>query len=76
MNTAKVFPNGRSQAVRLPKDYQFLTSEVYINKVGDIVMLFPKEAGWESLARSLECFSSDFMQERNQSDSPDERKAL
>lgn len=76
MNTAKVFPNGRSQAVRLPKEFQFSTSEVYINKVGGVVMLFPKEAGWESLARSLECFSSDFMQERGQPDSLDERKAL
>lgn len=42
MTTAKIFENGRSQAVRLPKEYRFSEDEVLISKVGEIVMLIPK----------------------------------
>ena len=76
MNTAKVFPNGRSQAVRLPKEFQFATDEVYINRVDGVVMLFPKDEGWEALAQSLTRFSDDFMSERDQPDTSDERPPL
>ena len=43
MMTAKLFENGRSQAVRLPKEYRFSGDEVAINTVGDIVILMPNE---------------------------------
>jgi antitoxin VapB len=76
MNTAKVFANGRSQAVRLPKEFQFTADEVYIHRVGGVVMLFPREEAWESLARSLEHFTEDFMAVRDQGAAPEERKAL
>ena len=46
MMTAKLFENGRSQAVRLPKEYRFSGEEVAINKVGDIVFLMPKDNKW------------------------------
>lgn len=39
MMTAKLFDNGRSQAVRLPKEYRFQGDEVAINKIGDVVLL-------------------------------------
>ena len=39
MMTAKIFENGRSQAVRLPKQYRFQADEVNVHKIGDIVML-------------------------------------
>lgn len=42
MLTAKVFENGRSQAVRLPKEYRFHCDEVMVNKIGDAVVLLPK----------------------------------
>ena len=42
MMTAKVFENGRSQAVRLPKECRFNTDEVAVNKIGEIVLLVPK----------------------------------
>jgi len=61
MDTAKVFMNGRSQAVRLPKEYRFDDEEVYINRVGNIVMLYPKEEKWTNFLASLEMFSDDFM---------------
>jgi len=46
MKTAKIFYNGNSQAVRLPKEYRFSCDEVGINKVGEIVLLFPKDDAW------------------------------
>ncbi len=66
MDTAKVFMNGRSQAVRLPKDYRFEGSEVYIKKIGDVVVLIPHYAPWQSLFDSLEMFSDDFLESRDQ----------
>lgn len=44
MMTAKVFENGRSQAVRLPKECRFNTDEVAVNKIGEIVLLVPKSS--------------------------------
>ena len=66
MQTAKLFNVGRSQAVRLPKEFRFSGDDVYIKKYQGIVMLFPKESPWTSLVDSLDRFSSDFMNERNQ----------
>ena len=66
MDIAKLFKNGRSQAVRLPKDYRFDDSEVFVNKIGDFVVLIPKESKWNSLEKSLNNFSDDFMNNRNQ----------
>ena len=68
MQTAKLFKIGRSQAVRLPKEFRFSGDDVYIKKYQGIVMLIPKESPWTSLVASLDRFSSDFMDERNQPD--------
>ena len=43
MGTARIFSNGRSQAVRIPKEYRFDVDEVYINKIGMCWFLFPKQ---------------------------------
>jgi antitoxin VapB len=64
METAKIFMNGRSEAVRLPKDFRFGSKEVYIKKIGDLVMLIPKKEVWNTFVASLDEFSSDFMTER------------
>ena len=66
MKTAKLFENGRSQAVRLPKEFRFEGNEVYIKKVGDMVILIPYHTPWNSLIESLRLFSSDFMESREQ----------
>jgi antitoxin VapB len=76
MKSAKIFPNGRSQAIRLPKEFQFTTEEVYVNKVGGVVMIFPREKGWKILAESLDHFTEDFMKSRDQGGKPEERTAL
>jgi antitoxin VapB len=66
MKTAKLFKNGRSQAVRLPKEYQFNGNDVFIKKFNNIVMLFSKNDPWAPLINSLDQFSDDFIDERNQ----------
>jgi antitoxin VapB len=68
MQTAKIFLNGRSQAVRLPKDFRFSDSDVYIKKIGKMVILIPKDDPWSSLFNSLEQFTDDFMDSRAQPD--------
>ena len=61
METAKLFRNGRSQAVRLPKKYSLPGEEVYVKKVNGVVMLIPKdEDPWKPLVDSLDKFSDDF----------------
>jgi antitoxin VapB len=62
MDKAKLFRNGRSQAVRLPKEYAFPGEEVYVKKVSGIVMLIPTDADpWKPFVDSLDKFSDDFM---------------
>jgi antitoxin VapB len=63
MNTAKVFANGKSQAVRLPQKYRFSSDEVYVKKIGEVVYLFPKEAVSDIFVKSLSSFPDDFMEE-------------
>jgi antitoxin VapB len=66
MKTAKLFQNGQSQAVRLPKEFRFDDSEVFIKKSGNVVQLIPRSDSWDSLFDSLKKFSRDFMVERIQ----------
>ncbi len=66
MKTAKLFTNGRSQAIRLPKEFRFEGSEVYIKRLGSMVVLLPQNDPWASLVESLDMFTDDFMNERNQ----------
>ncbi len=66
VQTAKIFKNGKSQAVRLPKEFRFDGSEVYIKRVNNTVVLIPKDSPWENLFKSLGKMSKDFMTERNQ----------
>lgn len=69
-DTAKIFINGRSQAVRLPAEYRFDASEVYIRRdpvTGDVI-LSSRPSDWEGLFEALEAadFPGDFL-------SPEER---
>jgi antitoxin VapB len=58
---AKVFMNNRSQAVRLPKEFQFATDEVFIRKEGEDVILSPRPADWRSYLESGAVASDAFM---------------
>ncbi len=72
LQTAKIFANGRSQAVRLPKEFRFDEEEVFIKRVGEMVVLIPYHAPWQSLIDSLDQFSDDYMDTRDQPE--DEQK--
>jgi len=66
MQQAKLFRNGQSQAVRLPKDFRFEGDSVAIKRVGKAVVLLPHNEPWDTLFGALSEFSPDFMDERNQ----------
>jgi len=66
MKIAKLFKNGQSQAVRLPKEFRFDCESVFIKKTGNVVMLIPMANSWGSMLGSLDRFTPDFMSERNQ----------
>jgi len=61
--TAKIFMNNRSQAVRLPKEFQFNTSEVFIRRQGDEVILSPRPTDWTEYLASGPMASQEFMGE-------------
>jgi len=75
MDTAKIFVNGRSQAVRLPKEYRFEESDVFIKKIDDVVMLIPRDKVWKTFRNSFSKFSDDLLLKRDD-EMPQERTNL
>ncbi|MEK7271193.1 MAG: type II toxin-antitoxin system VapB family antitoxin [Planctomycetota bacterium] len=69
MKTAKLFVTGRSQAVRLPKEFRFSGKEVFIQRMGQAVVLLPSIHSWDILFEACKEFSDDFMTERSQPES-------
>lgn len=63
METARVFTNGRSQAVRIPKEYRFEVDEVFINKIGDMVVLSPREDIAKAFDRGAMMITDDFLED-------------
>ena len=76
MEVAKVFTTGRSQAVRLPKEYRFDCDEVIINKIGSVVLLVPKDKVWETMAEGMASFSADFMEDGRDQGTEEIREGL
>lgn len=68
MDTARLFQSGRSQAVRLPKEYRFVGTEVVVKHFGNGVLLLPMDDPWQTLAAGLAAFESDFVLTREQPD--------
>ena len=64
MDTAKLFMNGSSQAVRLPRKYRFDGDEVVVKQFGNAVVLLPKDDPWQVLFDAIEDFSGDLTIER------------
>ena len=60
---AKLFMNNRSQAVRLPKEFQFRTQEVFIRKEGSDVVLSPRPSEWSSYLAEAPLASASFMED-------------
>ncbi len=74
MRSSKVFTSGNSQAVRIPKEYQVQDEELFIQRIGRTMILFPKSNPWESFVQSLEEFTEDFMAEGRNQPGQQERK--
>jgi antitoxin VapB len=67
MKKAKIFKNGQSQAVRLPKEYRFdEDEEVIVQKYGEGILILPINKAMTSLRKSLDLFSEDYLTERSQ----------
>jgi len=66
MSSAKLFRNGQSQAVRLPREFALPGREVFVRRVGNAVLLVPMDDPWTGFEAALEQFTDDFMEERNQ----------
>jgi antitoxin VapB len=75
MQTAKLFKNGRSQAVRLPKDCRFEGDEVYVKRQGRVVTLIPKDDPWRELFEAVDLYDESAPIERHQPE-PQVRKSL
>lgn len=76
METAKIFENGRSQAVRLPKKFRFTGEEVFVQRVGYAVVLLPKEAAWQTFLNGLNSFTDDFFENGREQEIATERETL
>lgn len=64
---AKIFMNGRSQAVRLPKDLRFDCDEVYVRKQGEGIIISPKKPSWDEFFGQDSAFNDDFLIDRDDS---------
>jgi antitoxin VapB len=76
VKTAKLFKNGQSQAVRLPKEYRMPGTEVYIKRQGEAIVLLPKAKSWAPLFESLNHFEKDIKLERNQPEDEQKREPM
>ena len=76
METAKIFENGRSQAVRLPKKFRFNVDEVVVQRLGDAVILVPKESLWKVFMEGLEGFTGDIFEDGRDQGVQTERERL
>lgn len=74
--TAKLFRNGASQAVRLPKECRFDGDEVCVKRIGSAVLLYPHGSAWDLMAGAIGTADDDFMPDRGQPVKADKRKRL
>lgn len=73
---AKVFRNGASQAVRLPREFRFDAEEVCIKRIGPAILLFPKDVAWDMMGEVLGQVDEDFMVAREQPANAETRTPL
>ncbi len=74
--TARVFMNGRSQAVRIPAEYRFEEEELFVNKIGDTLMLTPRSSLADTLRRGAAMIPEDFMADGMPEEIPAVREKL
>lgn len=76
METAKIFENGKNQAVRLPKKFHFNADEVVVQQLGDAVLLVPKGSLWQTFMNGLNNFTDDFFKNGREPEVPTHRESL
>lgn len=77
-STAKVFMSGRSQAVRLPQEFRFTSTEVAIRKVGESVVLSPLYEDWDDYLANAPRVDDDFVEvmARREEPPPEKRESF
>jgi antitoxin VapB len=77
METAKLFTNGRSQAVRLPKEFRLAGKEVFIKRAGAGILLLPKDHSvWDAWEDMLLNGGEPLLAERDQPNEQQQREGL
>jgi antitoxin VapB len=76
METAKLFQNGNSQAVRLPKEFRMPGDRVKISQRGRQIILEPLETTWDALFEALDDFPEDFMEDGREQPPMQKRELL
>ena len=76
MHTTRPFMSGRSQAVRIPKEYRFEDTELIVNRVGQSLVITPKNAIRETFYSGLTMFTADFLAEGRPEEAPNARVEL
>ena len=76
MNKAKLFWSGRSQAVRLPKEFRVDADEMRIRRRGDTIILEPVPKDWAWLDAVSGTLSDDFLEEGREQPAMQERPSL
>ena len=66
MLSTRVFQNGNSQAIRIPQELRTEKKDYYINKIGDVYVIYPKDDPWAASRSIVGTFPEDFMSDRNQ----------
>ena len=73
METAKIFDNGKSQIVQLPEKFRFTVDEVVVQQLGEVIILVPKEALWQTFIEGLNGFTDDIFDEAREQGTQEKR---
>ena len=76
IHTTRPFVSGRSQAIRIPKDYRFQNEELVINRIGDTLTITPKARLKEEFFAGIEMLTDDFLSEGRPEEVSNERVEL
>ncbi len=76
MQTAKAFKSGNSQAVRIPKNYHINEEDLFIQKIGNSIILTPKKDIWENFKNSIDNFSDDLFEGGREQPEMQERESF
>lgn len=76
LHITKPFMSGRSQAIRIPKEYQFEDTEVIVNKIGDSIVITPRTSLKNTFFTGLSILSEDFLADGRPEETPNTRLQL